>query len=105
MVILNQQLPKPKQSEQPLLLGDTSHSCLDTAPPPPFEQSAGDPVVLHFSEHETYTAPGGEDPPEFTPYDASCFVSGAGDVISHDPHLNEDGPSTVQFLRDVLTSH
>lgn len=48
----------------------------------PFQQSA-----------ETFVAPGGEDPPQFAPYDASYFISGAGDVVSHDPHLNEDGAS------------
>ena len=70
-----------------------------STPPPPFEQSAADSVV-----HETFTPPGGEDPPEFIPYDASYFISGAGDVISHDPHLNEDGPSIAQFFCNVLTS-
>ena len=38
-------------------------------------------------------APGGEDPPPFTPYEASYFTSGNGNVVSHDPHLNEDGAS------------
>jgi hypothetical protein len=104
MVTLDPDLLQPKQREQALVLGDTSHSSLDTVAPPPFGQSAGDPVVLHFSQHETYTAPGGEDPPEFAPYDASYFISGTGNVISHDPHLNEDGTSEAQFLRDVLTS-
>lgn len=95
-------LPQPKQQEQALIPGD---SYLDTVAPPPFEQSAGDPLVLQVSQHETYTAPGGEDPPEFAPYDASYFISGTGDVISHDPHLNEDGPSKAHFLHahDVLT--
>ncbi|KAF8140285.1 hypothetical protein EV363DRAFT_1312110 [Boletus edulis] len=77
---------------------DPSHSSLDTVPPPSFEQSAGDPLVLHFSQHETYTALGGEDPPAFTPYEASYFISGAGDAISHDPHLNEDGEALYRFL-------
>ena len=97
---LRQELPQPKQA----LVRDTSHSCLETVAPPPFEQSAEDPVVLHYSQHETYTAPGGEAPPEFAPYDASYFISGTGNVISHDHHLNEDGASQAQFPRDVLTS-
>ncbi|KAF8560332.1 hypothetical protein OG21DRAFT_1502637 [Imleria badia] len=84
-------LAQPKQQEeQALVPGD---SCIDTVAPPPFEQSAGDPLV-----HETYTAPGGEDPPEFAPYDASYFISRAGDLISHDPHLNEDGEAFYRFL-------
>lgn len=101
MATIDQELPQPKQA---FILGNASYSPLSTIPPPPFEQSAGDPVVLDFSQHETYTAPGGEDPPEFAPYDASYFISGAGDVISHDPHLNEDGPLTAGFHRNVLTS-
>ncbi len=38
-----------------------------------------------------YFPPGGEEPPpEFTPYEAEFFISGK-EIVSHDPHLNEDG--------------
>ena len=33
----------------------------------------------------------GEEPPEFTPYNAEHSVARDGVVISHDHHLNEDG--------------
>ena len=39
-----------------------------------------------------YIPPGGEEPPpEFTPYEAEYFISGGKEIVSHDPHLNEDG--------------
>ncbi|KAG9314336.1 hypothetical protein JVU11DRAFT_5128 [Chiua virens] len=98
MVTLDPEFAQPKQQEH-LIAGDAPHSSHTTLAPPPFEQSTADPVVLHFSQPETYTAPGGEDPPLFTPYEASYFVSGVGDVISHDPHLNEDvGEALYRFL-------
>jgi hypothetical protein len=34
---------------------------------------------------------GGEEPPQFTPYEAEHWESRGGEIISHDPHLNEDG--------------
>ncbi|EIW86750.1 hypothetical protein CONPUDRAFT_23890, partial [Coniophora puteana RWD-64-598 SS2] len=37
-------------------------------------------------------------PPAFAPYQASFFVSGSGSVVSHDPHLNEDGEALYRFL-------
>lgn len=61
-------------------------------PPPVFEDSVHDPV-LHVSDSEVVVPLGGEEPPTFAPYEASYFTSGNGSVISHDPHLNEDGMS------------
>jgi len=61
-------------------------------PPPVFEDSVHDPV-LHVFDSEVVIPLGGEEPPTFTPYEASYFTSGNGSVISHDPHLNEDGLS------------
>lgn len=43
------------------------------------------------------TRPNGEaldmssPPPEFTPFNAEFEVQNGGDIISHDPHLNDDG--------------
>ena len=56
-------------------------------PPPSFEESVGHAVV-DFAEP---FPEGGDDPPEFTPYNAEHWVSKDGAVISHDHHLNEDG--------------
>ncbi|KAH7883557.1 hypothetical protein F5I97DRAFT_1944265 [Phlebopus sp. FC_14] len=39
-----------------------------------------------------------DHPPPFTPYAASYFTSGQGDVVSHDPHLNEDSEALYRFL-------
>ncbi|KAI8995676.1 hypothetical protein BD414DRAFT_480231 [Trametes punicea] len=45
-----------------------------------------------------YIPMGGEEPPpEFTPYEAEFFISG-GEIISHDPHLNQDGEALYRFL-------
>ncbi|KAL4070911.1 hypothetical protein J3A83DRAFT_4246289 [Scleroderma citrinum] len=65
--------------------------------PPVFEDRIHDPV-LHVSDSEVITPLGGEEPPTFTPYEASYFTSGNGSVISHDPHLNEDGEALYRFL-------
>lgn len=65
--------------------------------PPPFEASMSDPV-LQVSENEALMPRGGEDPPAFAPYEASCFTSSDGSLISHDPHLNEDGEALYRFL-------
>jgi len=60
------------------------HDTKDSGPPPPtFEQSA-DHVVLDFSP---------DAPPQFTPYQANFFKLSNGWIISHDPHLNQDGLS------------
>jgi hypothetical protein len=52
-------------------------------PPPTFEQSA-EHVALDFSAGA---------PPEFTLYEANFFKLKNGWIISHDPHLNQDGLS------------
>jgi hypothetical protein len=58
-------------------------------PPPAFE-AGGDPIPLNFADD--YSAPGGEPPPpEFSPYEAEYFRTSSGNIVSHDPHLNEDG--------------
>lgn len=57
-------------------------------PPPTFEESIDqDHVILEFQ-------PAGA-PPAFAPYAAEFVRSKQGHIISHDPHLNEDGQ---QFL-------
>jgi len=42
----------------------------------------GDVVYPHYGE---------EQPPEFVPYESKIFTTGDGHIVSHDPHLNEDG--------------
>jgi hypothetical protein len=58
--------------------------------PPTFEESA-DHVVLDFLPQRRPDIE--ESPPEFTPYQADFIKLNNGWIISHDPHLNQDGPS------------
>ena len=78
-------------SEQPLLrTGNDGGASSSGVPPPSFEESAGHVVVDLGTVDDIFPA-GGEDPPEFTPYDAEHWVTKSGEIISHDRHLNEDG--------------
>jgi hypothetical protein len=78
-------------AEQPLsTVGDSGEAGPSGLPPPSFEESGGDAVVVF--EDVGYAFPeGGEEPPEFMPYEAEHWVSRRGEIISHDHHLNEDG--------------
>ena len=78
--------------EQPLLrAADGIEAGPSEPPPPPFYESGGDAVVV-FDEFTDAIPEGGEEPPEFMPYEAEHWVSISGDeIISHDSHLNEDG--------------
>ena len=55
---------------------------------------------------ELFVPPGGEiSPPTFTPYDAKFFTNSHGDIVTHDPHLNEDGELfPCSLCRPVLTA-
>ncbi|OAX44267.1 hypothetical protein K503DRAFT_789010 [Rhizopogon vinicolor AM-OR11-026] len=75
----------------------TSSASASHQPPPTFEESVGD-HILQFSQDDTFTPVGGEQPPPFVPYDANFFTSHSGDIISHDPHLNDDGEALYRFL-------
>ncbi|KAG8930074.1 hypothetical protein FRC02_004645 [Tulasnella sp. 418] len=68
------------------------------------ERQAG-PLLPRFEDHATdELATSGEltsnqdPPPEFTTYEPTYFTGGQGHVISHDPHLNEDGEALYRFL-------
>jgi hypothetical protein len=62
--------------------------------PPTFEESA-DHIVLDFSPQQNVPDVNDSSPPEFTPYKADFFKLKNGWIISHDPHLNQDGPSPL----------
>lgn len=48
--------------------------------------------ILFGNDRQVLLIPGSEDPPpEFTPYEAEYELTNDGDIVSHDPHLNEDG--------------
>ena len=65
-----------------------SYSQFDDLPPPPDVEA---PKYTERAFENVYIPPGGEEPPpEFAPYEAEFFISGK-EIVSHDPHLNEDG--------------
>lgn len=96
MTILGKNDNKDSSLEQRPLLreGDGSEAGFSASaagvPPPSFVESSGHAVISFDSVLDTFPS-GGEEPPEFTPYEAEHWVSRGGDIISHDPHLNEDG--------------
>ena len=48
--------------------------------------------------------PGGEEPPpHFTPYEAEFLISGK-EIVSHDPHLNEDGEWSFRIAVAIVTT-
>ena len=61
-------------------------------PPPPFQEAG---TSLMDDGEVIYPYHGEEHPPEFMPYEAESFTTGDGHVVSHDPHLNEDGSSVA----------
>ncbi|KAF8846352.1 hypothetical protein BDN67DRAFT_961073 [Paxillus ammoniavirescens] len=98
MIIIQPEQSQPKQYKHRVGAQEEASGSLNfssNSAPPAFEESSRDRVLL---QDETYAPPGGEEPPAFTPYNASYFTSGVGDVISHDPHLNEDGEALYRFL-------
>ncbi|KAH9944339.1 uncharacterized protein BXZ73DRAFT_87259 [Epithele typhae] len=98
---------KPPPVEAPPTFEDSqaaSSSSTDAAhlgPPP--DAAAAPKYVEHPLEY-TYIPPGGEEPPpEFTPYEAEYFISGK-EIVTHDPHLNEDGEALYRFLLSQSTT-
>ena len=74
--------------------------------PPTFADHAGmsedAPKYTERPIELVYIPPGGEEPPpEFTPYEAEYFISNK-EIVSHDPHLNEDGRSLSQFCPSLV---
>jgi hypothetical protein len=87
---------KGQVSQQPL----SRNSAINEAgrsgvPPPSFEESTGHLLVDIDRFVQPYPEEG-EEPPEFTPYNAEHSVSKDGEIISHDRHLNEDGAWWVE---------
>lgn len=68
-----------------------------SATPPPLDDAQA-PKYTERAFENVYIPPGGEEPPpDFTPYEAEYFISGK-EIVSHDPHLNEDGTSSFYPL-------
>jgi hypothetical protein len=92
-------IDKGSPSEQQALLreGDSGEGPL-SAPPPSFEETAVDGSAAFDDAGDSFSG-GGDEPPEFTPYDAEHWISTSGEIISHDSHLNEDGECQVTVPR------
>lgn len=87
---------KEDESQQPLVRLDDGDAGAAAGPseassPPTFEESAGH-VLVDPDQGRTLVPSGGEGPPpQFEPYIAEYWVSKDKSIVSHDPHLNEDG--------------
>jgi hypothetical protein len=75
--------------QQPLLREGNRGEGPSGVPPPSFEESVGNTSTA-FDDAADSSPTGGDEPPDFTPYDAEHWISGS-EIISHDSHLNEDG--------------
>ena len=114
------QLASPPSSlahdSDPLLAGDSDPllAVADSGPSASLDSQLGSPPFLDDTNISkcteqpielAYITPGGEQPPpKFTPYKAEFFISG-GEILSHDPHLNEDGTSTTPGFLNHETDH
>lgn len=95
-------------------MADSKHPVLDTTTDdrvtptpnasPSVENMAQDNLngkaadILCGNDRQDSLIPGSEDPPpEFTLYEAEYELTDDGDIVSHDPHLNEDGTCCVDL--------
>ncbi|KAJ3532523.1 hypothetical protein NM688_g7406 [Phlebia brevispora] len=99
MIIVNDSKKGPGVPDPSETPAGPSSSTL-SGPPPTFEESVGDTAInLSDLSSNVFIPPGGEEPPPaFTPYDAQYFENSDGTIVSHDPHLNEDGEALYRFL-------
>ena len=81
MIVEN--LPNKKQNEAQLDSSELNNTAALEELPPSFEQATEDRLLPD--------PPQQDPPPAFSTYTASFFTAGNGAIISHDPHLNEDG--------------
>jgi len=85
MIVEN--LPNKKQNEAQLNSSEPNDTAALEELPPSFEQATEDRLLPD--------PPQQDPPPAFSTYTASFFTSGNGAIVSHDPHLNEDGAYPV----------
>lgn len=79
-------LPTKKQAESQPTPEPNGTTALEELPPS-FEQATEDRLLPD--------PPQQDPPPAFSTYTASFFTAGNGAIVSHDPHLNEDGVCPV----------
>jgi len=80
-------LPTKKQPEAQRTSPEPNGTAALEELPPSFEQATEDRLLPN--------PPQQDPPPAFSTYTASCFTAGNGAIVSHDPHLNEDGAYSV----------
>jgi hypothetical protein len=80
-------LPTTKQAEAQLGPSEPNDTAALEELPPSFEQATEDRLLPE--------PPQQDPPPPFSTYTASFFTAGNGAIVSHDPHLNEDGVCSV----------
>ncbi|KAF7320362.1 hypothetical protein MKEN_00821000 [Mycena kentingensis (nom. inval.)] len=72
---------------------------------PPFQDNPTGLLVDLADSDSPLLIPGGEiPPPSFTIYEAECWETSSGDVVSHDSHLNSDGEALYRFLLSQSTT-
>jgi len=87
MIVEN--LPVKKHAEAQLDLPDSSDAAPLEELPPSFERATEDRLLPN--------PPQQDPPPAFSTYTASFYTAGNGAIVSHDPHLNEDGVYPVTY--------
>lgn len=69
--------------------------------PSPLPYQPNPPEQFHpeLANTDQFVPQGGEEqPPEFEPYVAKYKITSSGCVVSHDPHLNEDGAWYNEYI-------
>jgi hypothetical protein len=82
-------MPKTDEPTVVLQWGGDSATAPETAAPPAFDDVARH-ITVDFKHGNESVPCGAEQPPPFTPYVAK-FQEFGDQIISHDPHLNDDG--------------
>ncbi|KAI0695182.1 hypothetical protein BC835DRAFT_1273768 [Cytidiella melzeri] len=104
MLIDDHDTKSPASHQQQLLdIDEAGPSSSGSPPPPAFTTTSSPSDRVDFADSNYFVPPGGEEqgppPPDFAPYEAEYFEEAAdGSVVSHDPHLNEDGEALYRFL-------
>jgi len=80
-------LPTKKQPEAQRASPEPNATAALEELPPSFERATEDRLLPY--------PPQQDPPPAFSTYTASFSTAGNGAIVSHDPHLNEDGVCPV----------
>ncbi|EJU03876.1 hypothetical protein DACRYDRAFT_77677 [Dacryopinax primogenitus] len=97
--------PPPRATANPFARYSDNEHDNDPAPPPEYDAGPSLPVhegAIDMVSSSTSLLPAGvepgEAPPQFDIYRPQYTVMQSGNIVSHDPHLNEDGEALYRFL-------